>query len=397
MEKPLEGVRVLDLTTLLAGPYGSMILADLGADVIKIEIPGKGDLVRSMPPHFVGETSAYFFAFNRNKRGLALNLKDEEGYRVFLELVKRSDVVFDNFRPGVLERLRIGHEVLKEVNPRIICASVTGYGLTGPDKDKPALDLIIQARGGVMSFTGEPDRPPVRMGVPMGDIGGGAFVAHGILAALYRRERTGVGQKVDVSLLDCQLYLASYRAQYYLSGGEVARPMGTGHASAVPIGAYRCGDGGWLVLDAILPHFWGALCEALGHPEWREDPKLSGRAERLANRAYVDEKLNEVFATNTARHWIARLEAEGVPSGPIQTIDEALDDPQIRAREMVVEIDHPELGPIKTFNTPIKMEGTWGAKPSPPPLVGEHSGEVLREVLEMSEAEIARLRERGAI
>jgi CoA:oxalate CoA-transferase len=268
------------------------------------------------------------------------------------------------------------------VNPRIISASVTGYGLTGPDKEGPAVDLVIQARGGIMSFTGEPGRPPVRMGAPLGDLGGGAFAAHGILAALYRRERTGAGGKVDVSLLDCQLYLASYRAQYYLTAGEVARPMGTGHVSAVPVGAFECGDGGWLVMDAILPHFWEGLCGALDRPGWRD---------------HVNAELAGVFATAPAAHWLARLAAHGVPAGPIQTIDQALADPQVRAREMVVEMEHHALGSIETFNSPIKMEGTWGAAPSPPPLLGEHTEEVLREMLEMGEDEIARLRARGAI
>lgn len=397
LEKPLEGVRILDLSALLAGPYGSMVLADLGADVIKIEAPGRGDLVRTMPPHYVGETSAYFIALNRNKRGVSLNLKDEEGYRVFCELVRRSDVVYDNYRPGVLERLGADYETLRRVNPRIISASVTGYGLTGPQKDKPALDLIIQGRGGIMSFTGEPGRPPVRLGAPMGDIGGGLFAAHGILAALYRRERTGVGQKVDVSLLDCQLYLSSYRAQYYLTAGEVAKPMGTGHASAVPIGAYECGDGRWLVLDAILDHFFQILCDALGHPEWKGDPRMKDRLARLENREYVDAKLAEAFRTDSAARWIEKIEARGVPCGPIQGIDEALNDPQTRAREMVVEMAHPELGAMETFNTPVKMEGTWGAAPSPPPLMGEHTAEVLRETLDLNDEDIARLKERGAI
>ena len=394
MGKPLEGVRILDLSVLLAGPFGSMILADLGADVIKIELPGREDQARHMPPHYVGETSAYFVAFNRNKRSLALNLKDEEGYRLFLELVKRSDVVYDNFRPGVLERLRADYETLRKVNPRIISASVTGYGLTGPEKDKPVLDLIVQARGGIMSFTGEPGRPPVRMGVPMGDMGGSLFVAHGILAALYQRERTGAGQKVDVSLLDCQIYLSSYRAQYYLTGGEVARPLGTSHPSVVPIRAYECGDGRWVVLDCALQHFWEGLCEALGHSEWREDPKMLDRPLRLANRDYVDAKLAAIFRADTADRWLARMEARGVPCGPIQSIDEALADPQILAREMVVEMEHPALGRIRTFNTPIKTEGTWGTRPAPPPLLGEHTEEILREVLEMRDEEIARLRGR---
>ena len=397
MGKPLEGVRILDLSALLAGPYGSMVLADLGADVIKIEAPGRGDLVRAMPPHYVGETSAYFIALNRNKRGVFLNLKDEEGYRVFRELVKRSDVVYDNYRPGVLERLGADYETLKRVNPRIISASVTGYGLTGPHKDKPALDLVIQGRGGVMSFTGEPGGPPVRLGVPMGDMGGGLFAAHGILAALYRRERTGVGQKVDVSLLDCQVYLSSYRAQYYLTAGDVAKPMGTGHASAVPIGAYQCGDGKWLVLDAILDHFFRGLCDALERPEWKDDPRMKDRPARLENREYVDEKLAEALRTDAAARWIAKIESRGVPCGPIQTIDEALNDPQTRAREMVVEMTHPELGAMRTFNTPIKMEGTWGAAPAPPPLMGEHTEEALREILDLGDEDIARLKERGAI
>ena len=397
LEKPLEGVRILDLSALLAGPYGSMVLADLGADVIKIEAPGRGDLVRTMPPHYVGETSAYFIALNRNKRGVSLNLKDEEGYRVFRELVRRSDVVYDNYRPGVLERLGADYGTLRRANPRIISASVTGYGRAGPQKDKPALNLIIQGRGGIMSFTGEPGRPPVRLGAPMGDIGGGLFAAHGILAALYRRERTGVGQKVDVSLLDCQLYLSSYRAQYYLTAGEVAKPMGTGHASAVPIGAYRCGDGRWLVLDAILDHFFQGLWDALEHPEWKADPRMKDRPARLENREYVDAKLAEAFGTDSAARWIGKIEARGVPYGPIQGIDEALNDPQTRAREMVVEMAHPELGAMETFNTQVKMEGTWGAAPSPPPLMGEHTAEVLRETIDLNDEDIARLKERGAI
>ncbi|MBI2178848.1 MAG: CoA transferase [Candidatus Tectomicrobia bacterium] len=394
MAKPLEGVRILDLSTLLAGPFGSMILADLGADVIKIELPGREDQSRHMPPHYVGATSAYFIAFNRGKRSLALDLKDGEGYGVFLELVKRSDVVYDNFRPGVIERLRADYETLRKVNPRIISASVTGYGQTGPDRGKAALDLIVQARGGIMSFTGEPGRPPVRMGIPMGDMGGGLFAAHGVLAALLQRERTGQGQKVDVSLLDCQIYLASYRAQYYLTGGEVAQPLGTGHASVVPIRAYECGDGKWVVIDCALQHFWERLCEALGRAEWLEDPKMLGRPARLANRGYVDAKLANVFRSGAAAHWIERMEAHGVPCGPIQTIDEALADPQVGAREMVVEMTHPELGRIQAINTPIKTDGTWRTVPKPPPLLGEHTEEILHDVLGMPPAEIARLRRR---
>ncbi len=392
----LDGVRVLEMSHVMAAPSCGLLLADMGADVIKVERLPDGDQVRRSAPHMDGR-SAPFAMMSRNKRGIAINPRSDEGRRTMLLLMEGSDVFLENYRPGAMTHYGLGYDQVKDTMPRLIYCSISGFGQTGPYGDQGGFDLVAQGMSGIMSFTGEPGRPPVRMGAPLGDLGGGAFAAHGILAALYRRERTGAGGKVDVSLLDCQLYLASYRAQYYLTAGEVARPMGTGHVSAVPVGAFECGDGGWLVMDAILPHFWEGLCGALDRPGWREDPRMATPADRLENRDHVNAELAGVFATAPAAHWLARLAAHGVPAGPIQTIDQALADPQVRAREMVVEMEHHALGSIETFNSPIKMEGTWGAAPSPPPLLGEHTEEVLREMLEMGEDEIARLRARGAI
>ncbi len=395
MALPLSGVTILDLSQMLAGPFGSMILADLGAEVIKIEKPGQGDIGRGMPPHFFQGESVYFLSVNRNKKSLTLDMKTKAGLDVFYRLVKVSDVVFDNFRPGVLEKLQIDYETLKKVNPRIISCSVSGYGQTGPGKDRPAFDLIIQARGGIMSYTGEPGRMPVRMGAPMGDLTGGTYAAHGVMAALYQRERTGVGQRIDISLLDSQLSLQIYRGLYYLYAGEVAQPVGSGHVSANPIRAFKTKTFD-IVIDANTDKFFQELCEGLGRKELSSDPRFLTRTDRLRNKDTLYEILEEMFLKKSGEEWLERLEGR-LPAGPINTVAMALSDPQIVSRNMVVETTHRSGEKMKLLGSPIKMSSAEDRRFDPPPALGEQTEQILKTLLNLSAQEIGELREKKII
>ena len=395
MSSPLSGVRILDLSQMLAGPFGSMILADLGAEVIKIEKPDGGDIGRGMPPHFFHGESVYFLSVNRNKKSMTLDLKDPKGLAIFYRLVKISDAVFDNFRPGIMEKLRVDYESLKRINPRIISCSISGYGQTGPSKDQPAFDLIIQARGGIMSYTGEPGRMPVRMGAPMGDLTGGVYAAHGVLSALYQREKTGEGQRIDISLLDSQLSLQIYRALYYLYAGEIAGPVGSGHVSAHPIGAFKTKTFD-IVIDTNTDKFFQELCERLGCPELASEPRFLTRADRLRNKDALYGILGGIFLRKTGEEWLEKLEGH-LPSGPVNTVDMALSDPQILSRNMVVETNHRSGEKMKLLGNPIKLSAAPDGKPAPPPALGENTDQILRKFLNFSAEEIKILREKKII
>ncbi len=395
MSLPFSGIRVLDLSQLLAGPFGTMILADLGAEVIKIERPDGGDIGRGMPPHFFHGESVYFISMNRNKKSMVLNMKEKEGLDIFYRLVKISDVVFDNFRPGIMEKLKLDYETLKKINPRIISCSVSGYGQTGPFKDRPAFDLIVQARGGIMSYTGEPDQMPVRMGAPMGDLGGGLYAAHGVMAALYQREKTGVGQKIDISLLDCQISLQIYRALYFFFSGEIAKPVGSGHVSAIPIRAFQTQTCP-IVIDANTDKFFQELCTGIGQPGLASNPKFLTRADRLKNKEELYAVLEKVFLQKKGEEWLEILEGK-VPVGPINTVDMALSDPQILSRNMVVEVDHRSGEKMKLLGNPIKMSQIENEKFQPPPAHGEHTDWVLTQLLNFSSAEVKKLRDQKII
>jgi len=395
MSLPLSNVRILDLTLIMAGPYCTLILGDLGAEVIKIEKPGIGESSREMPPHFFEDQSAYFIAMNRNKKSMTLDLKSEEGKKIFYNLAKASDVVIDNFRPGVVRKLGMDFDALKKLNPRIICCSISGYGQTGPFKDRPAFDLVIQARGGIMSYTGEPGQMPVRMGAPMGDLSGGVFASQGILAALYQREKTGRGQQVDISLVDCQTSLLTYRAQFYLVGKEIARPVGSGHVSAHPIRAFQTKTFA-IVIDANTESIFAELCEAIGKPDMSSDQKFNSRENRLKNKEELYSVLEKAFLEKTGEEWLELLEKR-IPIAPINTIDKALADPQTLSRNMVVEVEYTNDKKLKIIGNPVKMSEIEQEIFKRPPYLGEHTEEILTGILNYTREQVKELRNQKVI
>jgi CoA:oxalate CoA-transferase len=395
MSLPLSGVRVLDMTLIMAGPYCTSILGDMGAEVIKIEKPGIGESSREMPPYFFEGQSAYFIAMNRNKKSMVLDLKSEEGKHIFYELAKKSDVVIDNFRPGVVKKLGFGFDMLKKINPRIICCSISGYGQTGPFKDRPAFDLVIQARGGIMSYTGEPGQMPVRMGAPMGDLSGGLFATQGILTALYQREKTGRGQQIDISLMDCQTSLLTYRAQYYFVGNEIARPVGSGHVSSHPIRAFQTKTFA-IVIDANMDNLFIDLCDGMGIPELSRDEKFNSRKNRHENKEELYSLLEKAFLEKTGEEWLEILERR-IPIGPINTIDKALADPQTLSRNMVVEVEYENNKKLKILGNPIKMSEIGQESFKRPPYLGEHTEEILKEHLNYSPKQIEELKSRKVV
>lgn len=396
MSDVLRGVRVLDLTRMLAGPYGSMLLGDLGADVIKVERPGTGDDIRAVGPHFVNGESVYFLSVNRNKRSVCIDLQRERGRKVLLDLALNVDIVIENFRAGVAERLGCDHTTLLAKNPRLIVCGITAFGRTGPDRDLPAFDLTLQARGGVMSLTGEEGRPPVRCGVPIGDLAGGMFASIAINAALFDRERTGRGRFIDLSLLDCQVSLLSYAAGNWLMAGDNMGPQGSGHAHAIPYDAFETADG-WLVVAVFTDTFWRGFCAALEQPHWERDPHMVTNAARRANRDAVLALLRARFRERPASAWLAALYREGVPAAPLQSVREVCDDPQVRARAMVSEMQHPRAGLVRAPGNPMKMNDWTEETHRAAPALGEHTFEVLREVAGYDEDTLRALRDDGVI
>jgi crotonobetainyl-CoA:carnitine CoA-transferase CaiB-like acyl-CoA transferase len=395
MSHPLEGVRILELGQIIAGTYGSQVLSDLGAEVIKVETP-EGDLGRipSVAPY--RGLSGLFLTFNRNKQSIVINLKNTVGRQLFYDLVKISDVVIDNFRPGVLERLAIDYPTLSRINPRIIQCSVTGFGSAGEYKDYPALDLNIQAISGHMAITGEPGRPPVRIGIPLADISGGIYSSKGILAALFDRERTGQGRRIEISMFDTMLHLMTYIGTMWLTNGEVPKPPGSAHDYSVPWQAFATSDG-YVVVATRQEIFWQKLCSVLEHPGLAGDPRFADNASRVKNREVLVPLLEQIFRTRTAADWLARLRAADVPAAPVNNVDDAFAEPPVNEREMIVEYDHPQVGKVRLPGNPIKMSGVSGTISRPAPMLGEHTDAVLQTLLRLSTKEIAALREDGAI
>ena len=396
MAEILKGVRILDLSQYIAGPYGTLLLGDLGAEIIKIENPEGGDLSRNLRQYTHKDESAYYLSFNRNKKSLTLNFRNPKATEIFYELAKVSDVVYDNFRSGMLEKFRIDYESLKKINPRIISCSVTGFGSDSPYKDRPALDLLIQAYSGVMSFTGEPGRPPVRLGIPMGDLNGAMFAVMGVLGALYFRQLTGKGQKVDIGMLDGLISLMTYRAQYCLLGKEIPEPVGSGHVSAVPIRAFKARDGKYLTIDAAQDKFFQNVCQALEIPETGKDPRFSTVAARLKNRDALFQILEKRFLQKDRDLWVELLIKADVPVGPVNDVAQALLDPSVLARKMVVPVEH--LGEeIKMLGNPIKMSEMGEEVFEGAPTLGQHTDQILSAYLGYSKERIAGLKQEKVI
>ena len=393
MQHALSGIRVLDITQVMAGPYCAMLLCDMGADVIKVEPPA-GDSTRRMAGARGGDSPG-FNAVNRGKRGIVVDIKHERGPHVVARLASTADVLVENYRPGAMARAGLGYEQLRAVNPRLVYASISGYGQTGPHGGRGGFDLVAQGVSGIMSVTGEPDRPPVKAGVPLTDLGASLFAVVGILAALHDRQRTDAGQHVDTSLVEAGVALSVWEATEYLSGGRVPQPLGSAHRMSAPYQALECADG-YITVGAANDRLFARLSTLLGHPEWVADPQFEDDTARVANRQALADRIEQVTRTRPRQHWLARLEAEGIPCGPINTYADVLTDEQITAREMVVETHHPTLGRLRTLGTPLKLSRTPLATGRPAPLLGQHTTEVLREA-GYSEAEVAELRAAGAV
>jgi len=375
---PLCGMRVLELAQIMAGPTCGMLLADMGADVIKVEkLPG-GDDSRGYREPLVNGVSAPFMVLNRNKRGIAVNLKHAAGREVLLRMVRRADVLTENYRRGTLEKLGLGYDVLAAENPGLIYCAVSGYGRTGPDADKGGFDLIAQGFAGLMSITGEPGRVPVKTGNSVADINAGILAAVGILAAYAHRQRTGQGQVVDTSLMEAALQQTYWHAAIYFATGNSPGPTGSAHLLTAPYQAFETKDG-WINIGGANQANWERIAEVLGHPEWRDDPRFATNSARMANLAALTGLMNKVLVARTKADWIAAFDAAGVPVGPVHSIGEALEHPQTRARDMVVELVHPQAGATRALGCPIHFSATSTSVTRPAPLLGEHTRELMRE------------------
>lgn len=391
--RPLHGLVVLDLTHMLSGPYGTMMLADLGAETIKVEPPGRGEQTRRLGEddarHTVDGVGAYYLTLNRNKKSVALNLKSEEGRRVFLDMVRQADVVLDNYAVGVMQRLGLDHEALASVNPRIVSCSITGFGEYGPDIHRPAFDQVVQAMSGGMSITGDSTSGPLRSGIPIGDLGGGLFAAIGVLAALQERAHTGLGQHVDVSMLDCQISLLSYIGAMHLMSGVLPQAVGNGHAMHVPYNVYPTADG-HLVVACIGDEFFGRLVACLDDPALRPEDYRTQRG-RLIHREAIEAVVRRHIAAEPTDHWVRRFREAKIPCAPVNNLAQALADPQVRARNMVVPVVLDGGQSIEVPGTPIKFSRNQDERFTAPPAVGRDTASVLRELLGYSEQEVARL------
>lgn len=393
---PLAGVRVIDLTRIVAGPYCTMVMGDMGAEVIKIESPKKGDFSRYWGPPFAGGESAYFFSLNKNKKSITLNLKTEKGREILRELVKKGDVLLENFRVDTMDRMGIGYEDLRKINPMLIYVQITGYGSTGPLRNKAGYDVIVSGEAGLMSITGEEDGGPVKVGVAITDVLTGLYGFGAIASALYARDRIGRGQKIELSLFETQVATLINIASSYLIAGELPKRWGTAHATIVPYQAFRAKDD-YVLIGVGSDDLWVKFCKVMDMPELAEDPRFRTNTDRVANRKECIRIVSEQVAKKEVAYWVEKCEEAGIPCGPINTLDKVFAHPQTKARKMVEEIDHPTAGRIKLVGIPVKLSETPGAVRLPPPLLGQHTEEVLKELCGYNDEEIASLRREGII
>lgn len=396
MKSPLDGIRVLDFSHALAGPHCSTMLADYGADVLKLETPVTGDIARAWGVPLPGDESSYFVSLHRNKRGLSIDLKSEEGKALCLDLYDKVDVVLENFRVDALNRLGLGYEVARARNPGIVFCSISGFGQDGPYRNRAALDLVVQAESGMISITGEPGTSGSRCGVSIADLTAGMYAAFGIMMALRVKEHTGRGQYVDMSMLEGQLSLLNVNISSYQADGEVPEPMGTAYKALLPYQTFqtRTRD---LALAVGSEKLWKIFCPLIGHPELLTDPRFTRNADRTRHRGELIQILQQALLARSYEDWEAVFLPAGIPMGAINRIDTVVDHPQVRAREAMVKVDHPRAGPVEMVGMPVRLSETPGSIRRASPSLGEHSGEILKEVLGLSEARVADLLARGII
>jgi crotonobetainyl-CoA:carnitine CoA-transferase CaiB-like acyl-CoA transferase len=392
---PLAGIRVLDLTRVLAGPFCAMMLGDMGAEVIKVEEPGKGDDTRSWPPFVEGE-STYFMSVNRNKQSVTLNLKAPEGRKIFQALARKSDVLLENFRPGTMDKLGFGYRALARLNPRLVYCSVSGFGESGPEAHRAGYDLVIQAESGVMDLTGFPDGPPVKVGNSVGDLVAGMSAAHGVTLALLARTRTRRGQKVEISMLDVMAALLTYQAGIYFGTGQRPTRRGNAHPSIVPYEVFRAADA-FVVLGVANNSLWARCCGALGRPELTQDPRFDTEAKRVQNRGTLVPLLNEILGTRAASEWVKQFEAVGIPAGLIKSVAEVCESEHLKARGMIVTLPHPRARQITVMGVPVRLHATPGKAATAPPVLGQHTDAILQKLVGLKKPAIARLRALGVV
>ncbi|MAS58273.1 MAG: acyl-CoA transferase [Gammaproteobacteria bacterium] len=381
--KPLKGIRVIDLTHMLAGPYAGMVLADLGAETIKVEPVGTGEMTRTLlvdnPSYSFKGLGAYFLTLNRNKKSVAIDLKSEEGLNVFYDLIQHADIVLNNFSVGVIKKLKIDYNSLIKVNPKIITCSITGFGETGPNSSRPSYDQIAQAYGGGMSITGTNSSQPLRSGIPIGDLGGGLFAVIGILSALISKNSSGKGQHIDISLLDVQISLLNYMATMQTLSGENPEPIGNAHFVHVPYNSFTTLDG-FIIIAVITNEFWKALLQVLDINDLN-NPDFSEQEGRLKNQSFIEELINKKLSEHSTGHWLKVLSAARIPCAPVNNFSQALSDEQVIHRNMLVEVSHPRGGSVKMPGNPVKMSESPEGNFSSPPLLGEHTFEVLKSIM----------------
>jgi crotonobetainyl-CoA:carnitine CoA-transferase CaiB-like acyl-CoA transferase len=394
---PLDGVRVIDLSRVLSGPYCTLTLGDLGAEIIKIEEPTRGDDIRGM---LISETlglSTYFLGLNRNKKSLGLDIRTPEGREVILDLVRKADVVVENFRAGVMERNNLGYDTIATVNPSIVYCAISGYGRDGPDKDRPGYDPVVQAESGLMSLTGEPDRDPVRTGISLIDIMTGMFAGQAILAALYEREQSGKGQFIDVPLFDTSVNMLSQAATTYLADGTVMGRVGNSNLNAMPVGVFQATDGAFTLAMTTDRQFERFCNEVLGQPDLADDSDFRSNASRVDNRERLEAVLVETFKQGPRAQWLERCAAAGIPAGPVRDVAEALESPEVAGRNLITEASHTSAGRVRMVRSPMHFSRTPVVDPVGAPLLGEHTEAILRDLLGHNDDRISNLREAGAI
>jgi crotonobetainyl-CoA:carnitine CoA-transferase CaiB-like acyl-CoA transferase len=398
MRKPLDGIRVLDFSRALAGPYCSMYMADMGAEVIKVEEPKRGDDARAFGPPFIQGESAYFMSVNRGKLSIALNLKLAVGLEIARRLASKCDVILENFRPGVMDRMGLGYEQLRKQNPSLIYASISGFGHSGLQEysKKPGYDVVIQGMGGITSITGYSDSPPTKVGVAQADLIAGLNAFQGILLALLVRDRSGKGQKIDISMLDCQISLLSFQAGRYFATGRSPGRIGNAHPTICPYETIEACDG-YLNIGVGNDRLFEVFCEIIGKPELVKDERFCSNSKRVENRSQLLEIIEPIFKGKTVKEWLNLLEGGGIPCGPVNSVGDALNNPQVIARQMVIEMNHPKAGKIKVTGCPIKLSETPPKIDIPPPVLGQHTEKILREYLNMDEEEINRLKRENVI